>query len=250
MRDDSKNASGPAEPLDLSSFRGPSTEAGLSLEQLNAAFAEMLLSGEDPYAEDMAGDSSYQVGGDSSLEPSPAEPAFEVTPRAIIEAMLFVGHTDGAPLTSHEIARHMRGVRAPEIDAWIGELNELYDRRNCPYHIVAEGSGYVLRLRDEHAAARERFYGKARRARLSEAAIEVLAIVAYNQPISASEIHRLRGVPSGHVLAQLVRRELLRLERTSDCPRGRYTTTERLLTLLGLEKVTDLPAPQDMEAPA
>jgi segregation and condensation protein B len=72
--------------------------------------------------------------------------------------------------------------------------------------------------------------------------MEVLAIVAYNQPVTADQTHQLRGKPSGAILATLVRRRLVRLERADepDTP-PRYVTTERFLRLFGLESLSALP---------
>jgi segregation and condensation protein B len=139
-------------------------------------------------------------------------------------------------------------VRPAEIDALVRELNRDYDRRNCPYGIVAEGAGYRLKLREQHARVREKFYGKARQARLSQAAIEVLAAVAYNAPIGADDVSRLRSTPSGHILAQLVRRQLLRIERGETKPRKTlYSTTPRFLELFGLDNLDDLPRSSNLE---
>ena len=89
---------------------------------------------------------------------------------------------------------------------------------------------------------------KARQVRLSQAAIEVLSIVAYNQPISPEEIHRLRGVPSGSLLTQLVRRQLLLLERSTENKLVQYRTTERFLELFGLSSLADLPRSKELGA--
>ncbi|NLF07030.1 MAG: SMC-Scp complex subunit ScpB, partial [Pirellulaceae bacterium] len=83
-------------------------------------------------------------------------------------------------------------------------------------------------------------------ARLSQAAIDVLALVAYEQPITGEKIQQLRGKPSRHVLAHLVRRGLLRIERPE--PKRRtayYRTTDRFLRVFNLESLDDLPQSAD-----
>jgi segregation and condensation protein B len=238
-----------------SEFRLPSvaaeqSSAGLALDQLGAAFAGMLSGGDDPYSsasEDAPGDESAE---DAQRRATDADDACEITPRSILEAMLFVGSPQNEPLSSARVAELMRGVRPGEIDALVGELNETYERRNCPYTIVQEGEGYRLLLRAEYARLRDKFYGKVRRARLSQAAIEVLAAVAYNEPIPADEVTRLRGTASGHVLTNLVRRQLLRLERPAESPRRVvYSTTPRFLELFGLDSLADLPRSGELEQP-
>jgi segregation and condensation protein B len=234
--------------LDLSTFRQVSQETGPSLDQLSAAFAGLLDSGSDPYSSS----ASSPVGEITAVEDvaavEDAGDACTISPLTILEAMLFVGSPDNEPLTASQVAGLMRGVRPAEIDALVRELNRDYESRNCPYTIAAEGAGYRMKLRDEHARTRDTFFGRARAARLSQAAIDILAIVAYHEPITADEISRLRGKPGGHVLLGLVRRQLLRLERDGEKPRRvRYFTTPRFLELFGLTSLADLPQSRDLE---
>jgi len=156
--------------------------------------------------------------------------------------MLFVGNQSGEPLSSARAAELMRGVEAGEIPDLVEQLNRRYQARACPYRIVSEGPGFRLALRREFWPVRNRFYGRIREARLSQAAIDVLSIVAYRQPVTADEVTQMRGHPSGHLVTQLVRRRLLRVERSAEQPRlARYCTTERFLALFGLESLDDLP---------
>ena len=95
---------------------------------------------------------------------------------------------------------------------------------------------------------RERLAGRMREARLSQAAIEVLALVAYNSSITGDEISRIRGRASGAILSQLVRRQLLHVERSEEKPRRmHYSTTGRFLELFGLESLADLPRSQEID---
>jgi segregation and condensation protein B len=228
--------------------------AGLSLDQLSAAFAEMLGSGDDPYAPAPPLDDDEPLPPDMASEQQSAAresqvDACEITPRSILEALLFVGSPDNAPLTSAQIAALMRGVRPSELDAYVRELNTLYEARRAPYYIAPEGAGYRLRLREEFSRIRNKFYGRVRRARLSQAAIEVLSLVAYNEPLGLDDINRLRGTSSGPILGQLVRRQLLQLARTGEKRRGVYSTTPRFLELFGLHSLADLPRSQDLDPP-
>jgi segregation and condensation protein B len=220
-------------------------DEGLSLEALAAGFAEMLVSGQDPY--EPARLPEADLTGDAPAA-TVADPGPEITPRSIVEAMLFVGHPQNEPLTSQQIAGLMRGVHPSEIDELVRDLNEQYARNNCPYTIEGRGAGYQLALRDEYAAVRERLAGRVREARLSQAAIEVLALVAYNESMSGEEVSRIRGRASGAILAQLVRRQLLKVERPEGKPRrAHYSTTRRFLHLFGLESLADLPRSQEID---
>ncbi|MGD9719830.1 MAG: SMC-Scp complex subunit ScpB [Pirellulales bacterium] len=231
--------------LGLGAFRHLPEQAGLSLNQLSEALSGMLRTGDDPYTAP-----AESAGEDAAAEDAArdADAACEITPRTILEAMLFVGHPANEPLSSKQVAGLMRGVRPAEIDALVRELNRDYAARNSPYAIVAEGPGYRLQLREEFARLRDQFYGKARRARLSQAAIEVLAAVAYHQPIAAEEVNRLRGMPCGPILLQLVRRQLLGIERDEAQPRRAiYRTTDRFLALFNLANLDELPRGADLD---
>jgi segregation and condensation protein B len=162
--------------------------------------------------------------------------------------MLFVGHPASEPLTCAQAAQVMRGVEPGEIPDLVDGLNRRYAANGCPYHVVSEGAGFRLTLRDEYSGLRNQFYGRLREARLSQAAIDVLAIVAYRQPITGEEVSKLRGTPSGLILAQLVGRRLLEIDRPADKPRAvAYRTSPRFLELFGLERLEDLPQSDELD---
>jgi segregation and condensation protein B len=244
--------------LGLGSFQQPpEDDPGMSLDELSQAYASLLEQGADPYDEAPAAEP--ELGADAAAGPDetpdaewdePAEPdhdaACPITPRSIFESMLFVGHPGNEPLTSEKVASLMRGVRPQEVDGLVVELNQLYEEEGCPYHIESVGRGYRLALREELSGLRDKFYGRIRAAKLSQAAIDILAIVAYRQPATREEIDALRSRPSGALLHQLVRRQLLRVERSSEKPRVvRYHTTARFLEFFGMESLKDLPKSPD-----
>jgi segregation and condensation protein B len=173
-----------------------------------------------------------------------------LSPRTILEAMLFVGNRESRPLSPARLAELMRDVDPSEIPSLVDELNRCYVSAGAPYRIVGEGDGYRLALGGECHAIRNRFYGRIREARLSQAAIDVLALVAYQQPITGETIGRLRAKPSSHVLAHLVRRGLLRIERPDANRRtSHYHTTDRFLRLFSLQSLDDLPRSEEAGPP-
>ncbi len=174
--------------------------------------------------------------------------ACELSPKSSLEAMLFVGHPQNEPLTAKQVSSLMRGVLPEEIDELVRELNEQYDSERTAYRIASEGAGYRLVLRDEFSALREQFYGRVKEAKLSQPVIDTLAIVAYHQPVGLKEVDQLRGKPSGGILGQLVRRQLVKIERSPEKPRDiKYRTTSRFLDLFGLDSLEDLPRSQEVE---
>lgn len=244
--------------MGLSEFYRPDEDEGTSLTDLSGAYAELMNSGEDPYqAVDDPENAVTADGIESGVLPSEAEDQVkaqpvsvavtaeqeaELSPRSILEAMLFVGEPTGQPLEAAKVASMMRGVSVQEIDDLVSELNRVYDEAGSVFEVRRENAGYVMSLRQEHDQLRERFYGRVRETKLSQVAIDVLAVVAYNQGISRQEIDAMRDQSSGSVLSQLVRRQMLRLERTDEKPRKTiYFTTDRFLNVFGLDKIEDLP---------
>ncbi len=71
--------------------------------------------------------------------------------------------------------------------------------------------------------------------------METLAIVAYRQPLTSEQVSQLRGTPSGHLLTQLARRQLLDVERVEGSRQVLYRTSNRFLELFGLDSLDDLP---------
>ena len=246
-----------AENLGLDSFRRPPEEEGLSLDKLKGAFAAMLGAGDDPYSTppEPSDDDPLQaaIDAEQSMPHLPGgrptgDGQCEINPRSILEAMLFVGAPDNQPLAAAQIAGLMRGVRPAEIDELVIDLNAAYSAESRPYRIVGSGIGYRLSLAEEFGAVREKFQGRIKQAQLSPAAVEVLAVVAYNEPLTADDVNRLRGTPSGPILGQLVRRQLLRIERAAATPlKPHYFTTERFLQFFGIRNLDELPRSLDLE---
>jgi segregation and condensation protein B len=229
-----------------------SESAPLSLSRLRDAFAAMLGGETAP----SGGESTeYKVLStepdqlrDVNRIPNGCSAAAEINPRSVVEALLFVGRPNNQPFTARELAAAMRGVSPAEIAAAVAELNAVYESAAAPYHIEESHAGYRFVLRDEFSRMRDKFYGRIREAKLSAAAIEVLSVVAYNQPVTIDEINELRGEPSGGVLSTLVRRQLVRLERPAENRAApRYWTTDRFLRLYGLDSLSALPRTEELE---
>ncbi len=179
-------------------------------------------------------------------QPPPADPG--VTPTQVIEAALFVG---GQPLTAGKLYALLRGaITVEQVPELIDELNTLYAAQERPYEVRLGDGGYRLELRPEYDRLRARVFGQGpREVRLSQDLLEVLALVAYRQPITQAEIEALGKAGPGNQLRQLLRRELIQLERDPEQPKEvRYRTTDRFLSVFGLANLADLPQPDDLAA--
>jgi segregation and condensation protein B len=227
-----------SEPVTVQPPANTPSESPLSLSRLRDAFAAML-GGQGARAEQAS-----ELAAPRSPLPAPCE----INARTVVEAMLFVGRPDNGPLSARELAAAMRGVSPGEIEAAVGGLNLTYDADGAPYRIEHNNGGYRLVLRDEFQRMRDKFYGRVREARLSPAVLEVLSVLAYNQPASADQLSELRGAPCGAALSMLVRRRLVKLERAAEGGKSpQYTTTERFLKLFGLESLDALPRAEELE---
>jgi segregation and condensation protein B len=167
----------------------------------------------------------------------------------IIEAMLFVGNRESQAFASEQIAEKLRNVSSEEVDQAVAHLNKHYQERNCPYTIISERGGYRMILRSEFEPVRANFYGKIRETRLSQQAIDTLAVVAYRQPITAEEIQNIRQQPCAAVLNQLVRRNLLRISREVKGKKNivRYHITSRFLELCQIQSREDIPKIDELD---
>src|SRR5581483_11478637 len=119
---------------------------------------------------------------EAELEPSTSsdEPPSPPPLLKILEAMLFVG---GSPLTLERARAGIRGLQEEQFMQLIDELTQKYRRQGRPYGIQPEEGGYVLSLRPRYRVVVERLRGQTREARLSTAAVDVLSLVAYRQPV-------------------------------------------------------------------
>ncbi|HJQ81177.1 MAG TPA: SMC-Scp complex subunit ScpB [Lacipirellulaceae bacterium] len=224
-------------------------QSPLSLSRLREAFAQMLGAshGVDSGPTAEPGLQEREIETSRTIAATANGPC-EINPRSVVEALLFVGRPDNDYTSAREMASVMRGVSPKEIDSAVAELNVIYDADATPYTIERSSSGYRLALRPEFDRMRDKFYGRVREAKLSPAALEVLSIIAYKQPLSAEEISELRGAPSGAVLSTLVRRRLVRLEHAQNAGQAaRYWTTDRFLRLFGLENLAALPHSEELE---
>ena len=177
------------------------------------------------------------VDADDSTPPSPAQ---------IVAALLFVG---GLPLTSQRAREIIRGLTDTQFSAIIDELNHDYRQQGRPYLIQPRSDGFVMALRSPFQQVVEKLHGGVREARLSAPAVDVLALVAYRQPVGKSDIDNVRGAESGSILRQLVRRGLIQvLPRQPQEPiEILYGTTPRFLEMFALNSLDDLPQTQDLQ---
>ncbi len=231
----------------------------LQREHLVAAQASSIHS----IADDPEGDS--QLPDDSGQADEVQRPAEEIaaSPEAIIEAALFVGNPNGKGITAARLASIMRGMTPEDVVETIDRLQSSYRTHRQGIRIAEDDTGYRLVVAPEVESIRHVFTGKVRETKLAQAAIEVLAMVAYQPGITAGECTDKRGRDSGPLLNQMVRRRLVEMRREPEVAQNnarsdsstkksqpklisRFYPAERLLVLLGLDSLDDLPQVEEV----
>ena len=157
-----------------------------------------------------------------------------------VEAMLFV--TD-EPIASSVLAGSL-DVDRRQVDAACEELARSFDERGSGLTLRNVGGGWRLFTHPDVAPTVERFVLSSRQARLTKAALETLAIVAYKQPVTRHQVSSIRGVNSDGVLKALTDRALIAEVGREEGP-GRpvlYGTTPEFLERLGLPSLSSLPS--------
>jgi len=166
--------------------------------------------------------------------------------RRIVEAVILASPD---PISAARIAEVLPRCNPSQVRAIVRDLNEEYVARHSAFEIWEVAGGYQMRSLPEFAPYLRQIQ-KTRPLRLSQAALESLAIIAYRQPVTRAELEQVRGVDVGGVLHSLLERDLIRVAGHREVP-GRpmvYATSRRFLEVFGLAKLGDLPALRAIDA--
>lgn len=159
---------------------------------------------------------------------------------AILEGLLFVVGEDGLTLKQIEETLEVTSIEAEDL---IKKLTTRYEEDYHGIKIQYLGNTYKLTTKTEHKEYYQKLIHTEETNTLSQAALETLAIIAYNEPITRTSINEIRGVDSGQIVRKLVARGLVQEIGRSDLP-GRpilYKTTNEFLDYFGLSSTKELP---------
>lgn len=163
--------------------------------------------------------------------------------RRIIEGLLFASSGPLSFRKIREVCDTLYPVRPKILLSMLTELRDEYRDQERAFQLEEIGKGFVLRTHESIGTYVEQLYRNKRTERLSAAATEVLAIIAYRQPVTRSQIDAIRGVDSSGTLQALVERELVEVVGRLEAP-GRpslYSVTENFLTYFGYKDLSELP---------
>jgi segregation and condensation protein B len=166
--------------------------------------------------------------------------------RSIAEALILASPE---PIPAARLAKLIPRCTPAQARELVGELNAQYAAQRRAFEIREVAGGYQMRTHSAYAAYLQQL-GSTRPLRLSNAALETLAIVAYRQPVTRAEVEHVRGVDAGPVLRGLLERKLIKMAGHRDVP-GRpmlYATTKRFLEVFGLAELRDLPTLRELES--
>jgi segregation and condensation protein B len=180
--------------------------------------------------------------GEPAPDEEPAEERLELLApeelRGGLEALLFVMDD---PVDEDTLAA---AVRSPveQVRTGLAELAAGYDERSAGLTLRKVGEGWRLYTREEHAPVVERYLIDGQRSRLTQAALETLAVIAYRQPVTRARVSAIRGVGVDGVMRTLLTRGLVHeVGPDPDSGGGLYATMPLFLERLGLSSLADLP---------
>lgn len=181
---------------------------------------------------------------DLEIESAPSGSAMgRVQIKRMIEALLFSSNEPIPFVKIREIADTIQPLRPAVLKQLIEDLQQEYVTQQRAFRLEEIGQGYLLRSCEEFSPYIDQLYRNKRTEKLSQASVEVLAIIAYKQPITRPQIEAIRGVDSTGTIQNLLERQLIEPVGKLEAP-GRPTLfgiTKDFLKHYGLKDLNDLP---------
>ncbi len=165
---------------------------------------------------------------------------------SIIEALILASPE---PLPARKIAGMVEGVTPSSAGRAVAQLNNRYMEAGCSFRLRELAGGFQFYIVPEFAGYVQELFARRRKMRLTRASLETLAIVAYRQPVTKSEIEHVRGVASDGVVHNLLQKKLITIRgraKTVGKPL-QYGTTDEFLKFFGLAGLSDLPKMSEIE---
>lgn len=173
--------------------------------------------------------------------------------KTIIESLIF---SSDEALSPSEIIRAIKGIDGEDIsitqddiEKVVDELNAFYAECRLSFQIKRIANGYLFGTLPDYAKYVGFLSLEKSKRRLSQAALETLSIIAYKQPVTKPELEAIRGVNSDYIINTLLEKKLITITGRAETI-GRpllYGTTDEFLKYFGLNKLSDLPKPREVE---
>ncbi|MFN3531931.1 MAG: SMC-Scp complex subunit ScpB [Candidatus Brocadia sp.] len=168
--------------------------------------------------------------------------------KPIVESLIFAAEE---PITLRKLTDIIEGVDSAQIQEAITQLKNDYDVQGRSFQIEEVAGGYQLFTRPEYYEWIAKLRKKSGETKLSQAALETLAIIAYKQPILRANLEAIRGVQSGQIIRLLMEKGLVKVVGRDESLGHPllYGTTKKFLEYFGLKDIKDLPKIEELEAP-
>ncbi len=175
------------------------------------------------------------------------------TYKSVIESLIFASDE---PIKAAEIVNAIKEIDGNEVDInkkdieeTVNELNNKYSSSDASFQILKIADGFIFGTKTNHAKYVGYLSTEKSKRRLSSAALETLAIIAYKQPMTKPDLETIRGVNSDYILNNLLEKNLVTIKGRAETI-GRpllYVTTDEFLKYFGLNTISDLPKPREIE---
>ncbi len=187
-------------------------------------------------------ESSADAEGVAS-DPDAAGPGDTLTDAELAAAVSALVYASPDPLSERRLQTLLEGPRLERVREALATLGERLAQSGLPYELRALAGGYQILTTAEVGEFVQRLAKVRKSERISGAALETLAVVAYRQPVTKAEVEAIRGVQAGPILRTLIERGLVRVSGRADVPGHplQYGTTREFLDRFGLASLSDLP---------
>lgn len=190
-----------------------------------------------------------ELDGDAESSEGPVSADTPVADTRLLEALLLSTHH---PLTAGRLAELMDLPATKPVRQAVKDLNVQYEESHRSFRIEQVAGGYQILTMPEFGDHLKKLHQREIDAKLTKAALETLAIIAYKQPILRADIEAIRGVACGETIRNLMEKRLVNIAGRAEEP-GRpilYGTTKRFLEVFGLNALKDLPQSEEgLKAP-
>lgn len=168
--------------------------------------------------------------------------------KPIVESLVFAAEE---PITLRKLTDIIEGADSPQIQEAILQLKADYDAQGRSFQIEEIAGGYQLFTKPDYYEWIAKLRKKSGETKLSQAALETLAIIAYKQPILRANLESIRGVQSGQIIRLLMEKDLVKVVGRDESLGHPllYGTTRKFLEYFGLKDMKDLPKIEELEAP-
>lgn len=209
---------------------------------------ELLTENTEELPEETDTESIEDESGDAGEEIDSRPEDFEPTITSVVEAVLFASDE---PLTVQRLVNIVEAGSVKQVRDCVKELSDKYESNGSAFHIEQIAGGYQIMTLDVFSYWLKKLVRVRTETKLSQAALETLAIISYKQPVIRADIEAIRGVAAGEVIRNLMYKGLVKIVGRAEVL-GRpmlYGTTKKFLDIFGLNTLKDLPKVEELKKP-